>query len=179
MSLDKPPNGHPGTAFVTEVKKPDEKERENTEVERDAFFTTFGSVLVYGSKPMLEAILTDHKKKLSTYNAKLTRNKIPIRIRLTHSTVVKGRRYVYCGRYVYGKDDTFHGKVDNIVLRRDHIKEKWNKLGPPPKNPLEGFKYQVVVANENETDDIIVPYNLFMDQRFHHLLKPYTHFRLG
>ncbi len=179
MALDPPPNGHPGTSFVIQLKKPDNKEQEEVEVERDAFFQTFGSVLVYGAKPMLEAMLEDHKKQLSTYNGKLTRNRIPIRIRLTHSTTVKGRKYIYCGRYVYTKSGEFCGHADNVVLRRDYIKEKWSKVGPPPKNPLEGFKYQIVVANELETDDIIVPYSLFVNPNFHHLLKQYTHYRLG
>lgn len=179
MSLDKPPTGHPGTAFVIPLKKPDNKVKEKTEVERDAFFTTFGAVLVFGARQVLESMIADHKKKLSQYNSKLTRNKIPLRIRLTQTTTTRGRKYTYCGRYIYGKDGTYYGKLDNVILRRDYLREKWEKIGPPPTNPLEGLQFSIVVANEKETDNIIVPYNLFVKDNFNHILQPYTHYRLG
>lgn len=179
MKLNKPPGGHPGTAFVIQLKRPDNKVKEETEVERDAFFTTFGAILVYGAKTVLEALIADHKKQLKLYNSKLTRHKIPLRIRLTQTVVVKGRKYTYCGRYIYGKDGTYFGKLDNIVLRRDHLQGKWDKIGPPPQNPLEGLKYTVVVANDNVTTDIIVPYNIFIKDNINNILKDYTHYRLG
>lgn len=179
MSLDKPPTGHPGTSFVIQLKKPDNKVKEKTEVERDVFFPTFGSVLVYGVRHVLESMIADHKKQLSRYNTKLTRNKVPLRIRLTQTATVKGRRYTYCGRYVYGKDGTYYGKLSNVVLRRDHLRDQWDKIGPPPINPLEGLQFTIVVANGKKTDDVIVPYTHFVNEQFNHILTSYTHYRLG
>lgn len=179
MSLDKPPKGHPGTSFVIQLKKPDNKVKEETEVERDVFFPTFGSVLVYGALPALESMIADHKKKLSLYNSKLTRNKVPLRIRLTQTATVKGRKYTYCGRYIYGKDGTYYGKLDNVVLRRDHLRDTWDKIGPPPINPLEGLQFTIVVANGKKTTDVLIPFNLFNRDKFNHILKIYTHYRLG
>ena len=179
MSINDPPGGEPGTAIVIDLPKPDGKEKEEVEVFQDAVFSLTGAVLVLRGKGVLDALLFDHKKRLSDYNAKLVENKIPLRIRLTHSVTVKGRKYVYCGRYIYGKDGKFEGKLDNAVLRNDYIRGKWNEVGPPPMSPLDGFKYQVVVDGGMETDMIIVPYNLFVDQRFLHLFTDLQRFRLG
>lgn len=179
MSINDPPEGEPGTAIVIELKRPDLKEKEEVAIFQDAVFSLTGAVLVIRGKPVLDALLLDHKKKLSDYNAKLKTNRIPLRIRLTHSVTTRGRKYIYCGRYIYGVDGTFHGKLDNAVLRNDHIREKWNTVGPPPISPLDGFKYQVVVDGGVETNMIIVPYNLFIDQRFSHLFHNFQRFRLG
>lgn len=179
MSINDPPQGEPGTAIVIELPRPDLKEKEDVAVFQDAVFSLTGAVLVIRGKPVLDALLFDHKKRLSDYNAKLKESKIPLRIRLTHSTTVRGKKYVYCGRYIYGSDGKFHGKLDNAVLRNKYIREKWNEVGPPPMSPLDGFKYQVVVDAGMETNMIIVPYHLFIDQRFTHLFANFQRFRLG
>ena len=179
MSINDPPPGEPGTAIIIKLKGPDEEEIENTAVFQDAVFSLTGAVLVIRGKPILDALLFDHKRALSEYNKKLLENKIPLRIRLTHSVIDRGKKYVYCGRYIYSTRGKFHGKLDNALLRNDHIREKWNKIGPPPVSPLDGFKYQVVVDNGAETNMIIVPYNLFIDNRFSHLFKHFQRFRLG
>lgn len=179
MSLNDPPQGEPGTAIVIKVPRPDHKAKEEVSVFQDAVFSLTGAVLVIRGKPVLDALLFDHKKRLSDYNAKLAMHKIPLRIRLTHSVTIRGKKYVYCGRYIYSTKGKFHGKLDNAVLRNDHIREKWNKVGPPPVSPLDGFKYQVVVDNGIETTMIIVPYNLFIDNRFSHLFHSFQRFRLG
>lgn len=178
MSLDKPPNGNPGTAFTIKLRQPDKQVQEADDLEFHAFFPNTGSVLIFGAKPLIESLLEEHKKQLSFYNGKLTKNRVPIRIRLTHSVKVKGKKYVYCGRFIYGKDDSYFGVLDNVLLRKEHIKEKWNKVGPPPINPLEGFKYQVLVVNGDESDHIIVPYNLYTNHKFTHLFTDYTRYRI-
>jgi len=178
LSRNPPPSGEPGTAFTIKLPKPTIKDAEDRQILNDTNFMQMGSYLIFGVRPILENLLSEHKKELSKYNRLLGRYKLPFRIRLTHTTVAKGRKYVYCGRYIYKKNGEFFKKLDNAVFRNE-LKEDWNNVGPPPRNELEGLTFRIFIANGEETDNIIVPYNLFHDSRFHHIFANYTAIRLG
>lgn len=177
LALTPRPQGEPGTAFTVKLPRPSNKEREETDIWQHATFAQFGAYMVWGVKPTLEKLIQEHKKKLTTYNQKLGRAKIPLRIRLTHTTTSKGHKYVYCGRFVYNKDGSYFGVLENTVLRNE-LKENWNTVGPPPRNPLEGLSYRLFNADGVETDIIIVPYNLYHDPRFSHLFAKHTRTRV-
>lgn len=165
-------------AFVVKVRHPTNEEREDVEKFQHTIFDQVGAYLVWGAKPVLDALVVEHKKELTKYNQRLGRAKIPLRIRLTHSTVSRGKKYVYCGRYLYKKSGEYVSKLDNAVLRNE-LKERWNSIGPPPANPLDGLQYRIFIANGGETDHVIVPYHLYHDPRFNHLFIQFTRVRLG
>lgn len=169
----------PGTSVVIKLRRPDPAKKEVADTLRDAFFPTFGSVLVWDARNIIDGLLEDYQKQLSIYNQKLKKYRIPLRIRIKHSTEEKGRKYIYCGRYLYTDKGKYVGKIDNAVLRNDYIREKWNIVGPPPRNVLDGFKYSVVVTRAGEQQHVVIPYNIFHDERFHHLFDKLTAMRLG
>ena len=178
LSRNPPPSGEPGTAFTIKLHEPTSEDAEEKQAFIDTNFMQMGSYLIWGVRNVLNNLVTDHKKELAKYNRLLGRHKIPFRIRLTHTVTVKGRKYVYCGRYVYKKTGEFWGKLDNAVFRNE-LKEDWDKVGSPPHNPLDGLTYRVFSANGEETECVIVPYNLYHDSRFYHLFANYTAIRLG
>lgn len=178
LSRNPPPSGEPGTAFTIKLPKPTAVEAEEKQVLMDTNFMQMGSYLIWGVRPVLDNLLKDHKKELTKYNRLLGRHKIPFRIRLTHTTTVRERKYVYCGRYVYKKNGDFWGKLDDAVFRNE-LKEDWDKVGGPPHNPLDGLSYRIFSANGKETDCVIVPYNLYHNGNFHHIFANYTAIRLG
>ena len=178
LSLDPQPKGEAGTAITFKSRRPNEDERVKREQDFHATFQDAGSYLVFGVRPILEKLIAEHKKELASYNKRLGRAKIPIRIRLTHSVPYKNTKYVYCGRYLYTKDNKYIGQMSNAVLRNE-LKEKWTKEFVPPKNPLEGLKYKIFVANGQETDGVVVPYDLLHNPNFFHIFQKFTRVRLG
>ena len=178
LSLDQPPEGEAGIVVTVKRTPHDDSEKVKREQEEHALFPDTGSYMIWGARPMLERMMSAHKKDLTKYNQKLGRLKISVRIRLTHTVTRRGNKYVYCGRYLYTKDNKYIGKMDNAVLRNE-MKELWTANNMPPNNPLEGFSYKIFVANGQETDEIIVPTYLITDPRFGHLFQKFTRRRLG
>ena len=178
LSLDPKPKGEAGTAVTIKIPKPNEEARVKKEQDFQTTFIDAGSYLVMGVRPVLERLITEHKKELTTYNKKLGRAKIPIRIRLTHTVTRRGSKYVYCGRYIYTKDNKYIGLMDNAVLR-EQLREKWSSALMPPRNPLEGLKYKIFMANGLETDNIVIPFELLHNPMFFHIFQKYTRVRLG
>lgn len=178
MSLNDPPIGEPGTAITIKVSPPDKEAAVKLEQDRDALFPDTGSFLVWGIRPTLENLLNEHKKELTKYHRLLGKHKINLRIRLTHTTIERGVKYTYCGRYVYTKENKYVSKLSNAVLR-DEMKEKWNKIGGPPKNPLEGLKFRIFRANGEKTDCCVIPYEHYYNHKFGHLFMGKTAVRMG
>lgn len=172
---------HPNSTII-QLKRPDLDQIAKEDMENDAFFPNFGSILVFDVLSTLKGLMKEHKLELVKYNKILKENKIPLRIRLTHTVTVSNRKYVYCGRYVYttlpGNKREYKGKLDNIILRNE-LKDKYNKVGPPPDNSLEGLKYQIVQTGKRSTNHVIIPQNTFNNPKFHHLFKKQTHFRIA
>jgi hypothetical protein len=180
MTLPPRNNSPEGTSYVIKLKEPDNELKQDVEGFQAAVFPLFGSILILNARPILDGFLEAHKKKLSSYNAKLAKNKIPIRIRLTHTTVSKGHRYSYCGRFIFRKNGKYVGKLDNTVLRNEYIRDLWNKVGPPPVNPIEGFSFRIVTDESGmETNNIIVPYGKYVDNKYNHLFTNLIKYRLG
>jgi len=180
MTLPPSKNSPEGTSYVIKLKEPNDAEKHDVEGFQAAVFPLFGSMLILNARPILDGFLQEHKKKLSAYNAKLTRNKVPIRIRLTHTTVSKGHKYSYCGRFVFRKNGKYLGKLDNTVLRNEYIRDMWNKVGPPPANPIEGLSFRIITDETGmETNNIIVPYGKYVDEKYNHLFGNLVKYRLG
>lgn len=178
LSLDPKPTGEAGTAITIKVIPPDENEKHQEDLNFQALFEDSGSYLIWGVRPVLEKLIAEHKKELIKYNRMLGRKKIPYRVRLTHTVTRKGNKYVYCGRYLYTKDNKYVDLLSAVVLRAE-LKDRWSKELIPPKNPLEGLGYKIFVANGQETDNVVVPYELMHDPRFFHIFSKYTRCRLG
>lgn len=178
LSLPPKPTGEAGTAITIKLDPPDETAKEQEKLDFQATFVDAGSYLVWGVRPVLEKLIAEHKKELIKYNRMLGRKKIPYRVRLTHTVTRKGNRYVYCGRYLYTKDNKYVDKLSAVVLRAE-LKDRWSKELIPPKNPLEGLSYKIFIANGQETDNVVVPYELMHDPRFFHIFSKYTRSRLG
>lgn len=115
-------------------------------------------VRIIGGYRRIADIQREYEEELREYNDLIRR--LGFYLKPTHVVVVKGRKYVYHGRYWW-----------KIVHIREggRTKIKWKYLGKnvcenvpkPPLNPLEGLSYV------KENDDIILNMNSFL--RFKHL----------
>lgn len=178
LSLPPKPTGEAGTAITVKLEPPNETLKQEEELSFQATFEDTGSYLIWGVRPVLEKLIGEHKKELTKYNQMLGRKKIPYRVRLTHTVTRRNNKYVYCGRYLYTKDNKYVDVMSAVVLRAE-LKDRWSADLIPPKNPLEGLKYKIFVANGQETDSVVIPYELLHDPRFFHIFQKYTRIRLG
>lgn len=175
--------GEVEVATIEKILEPKVSPKEVTEKGEDAFFPKYGSVLVFDARDTLMALLEETKAALRAYNEKLEQAGLEVRLRAEHAVTIRGRKYYYCGRYVYKrgggkKGERYVGRFDETVLRNE-VGEKWGQFPFPPKNVLEGLKFQVVTSRGRETGAVIIPAELFNEDRIKRLFKDVTWFRLG
>lgn len=189
MTVTKQEGKAAGGVTRLQLARPVATDLQQKDADAETYFPNYGSYMVFGVQKTLEALLLSYKKQLSAYNARLTALKIPLRVRAHHSVEVRGKKYVYAGRYLFRKDrvkaggklvtrEVYLGKMDNALLRNE-MKDRWVEAGPPPDSPLEGLHYTVVTAGSAGTGAVIIRGGDYINPGLRHLFAGKTAYRLA
>jgi hypothetical protein len=99
----------------------------------EAFFQQAGAVLIIDGAPIIKAKVQEYEKALEDYNKKLM-EQFRLRIRPKQTTTIRGRKYIYLGRYMYIRSGI------NTMTDLEIIEEPKTSQGSPKGKPSKAKK---------------------------------------
>lgn len=188
------------TSHITEMKmkdpKANSKEQELEALDQDSYVPQFDATIVIEGLPKLMAFIKEYEAKVKLYNDKLAKLRVKYRIKPINSHIFRHKIYYYFGNYIYqvksvtstSKSKTTKKKNGDwdYVARFDHNywativeKEVRAEIGNPPNKPFPNINFHVIKIDDKETNNIIMPFLLFMNPHVKAVIGKCPNYRLA
>lgn len=170
-----------GSKSKEQLDKENEKKLEAI-IRQDGYFGLDGSVLIIRGWEVVEPIIKRDQKRMETFNQKLKDLGVGFWISAVHRTYVGKMIYMYSGKYIFegnGRAKRYKMKFSpeswRNLLKPSHFKD----VGGVPRLELPDLRFQRVMSFGENTRNIIIPNNLFINQKVRKIFHGCTVYKIS